>query len=331
MPIHKLCCVVLLSAPMLAHASVAPEFTIDPEHITVSGISAGGAMAHQLHIAYPEIFSGAAIIAGPPYGCADGNLNTAFARCMAQAPNGLPVAELANAIRTAASEGKIGDPGLLQDDSVWLFHASGDTVIAAEVSDALAKLYAEFVEPDNLVYIRDFKAAHLFPTMDEGSDCQESVTPYLGNCAYDAAGELLGQLYPGLEEPADRTVTEALAVDLPGSEKALLDQTAWLYVPPACADGTRACRLHLALHGCAQSVTEVGQSFIEQAGYLSWAKANEIVLAFPQVKPSTGNPLSCWDWWGYTGPDYRWREGAQMKAIADWITALAGLKSPVQQ
>jgi poly(3-hydroxybutyrate) depolymerase len=55
------------AAPRLS-ADSTPQLDIDPERITVSGISAGGAMAHQLHIAYPELFSGAGIIAGPPYG-----------------------------------------------------------------------------------------------------------------------------------------------------------------------------------------------------------------------------------------------------------------------
>ena len=42
--------------------------------------------------------------------------------------------------------------------------------------------------------------------------------------------------------------------------------------------------------------------------------------------PSAVNPMGCWDWWGYTGPDYRWRDGAQMKLLADWMRSLAGLE-----
>jgi hypothetical protein len=49
-----------------------------------------------------------------------------------------------------------------------------------------------------------------------------------------------------------------------------------------------------------------------------------MVLAFPQVVPSTVNPYACWDWWGYTGPDYRWRDGAQMRVLADWVRAFTG-------
>ena len=68
---------------------------------------------------------------------------------------------------------------------------------------------------------------------------------------------------------------------------------------------------------------QVGTTFIEQSGYLPWAQANDIVLAFPQVVPGAANPFACWDWWGYTGAAYRWRDGAQMKVLTDWIRTLA--------
>lgn len=44
-----------------------PPLNIDKNRITVSGISSGAAMAHQLHIAYSDVFSGAAIFSGVPY------------------------------------------------------------------------------------------------------------------------------------------------------------------------------------------------------------------------------------------------------------------------
>lgn len=65
-------------------------------------------------------------------------------------------------------------------------------------------------------------------------------------------------------------------------------------------------------------------AFIENSGYLSWAEANDIVLAFPQAAQSALNPLTCWDWWGYSGANYLQREGAQMKVLADWVSSLAG-------
>lgn len=315
-------CIFMLSAGTLA-AQPGTELGIDPARITVSGISSGGAMAHQLHVAFPELFSGAAIIAGPPYGCADGNVATAFARCMGQSPGEYPVDATAEAIEAAAAEGKIGDPELLADDRVWLFHATGDTVVAEPVSAALAALYGRFVEPGNLLYVNDFDAAHTFPTEDRGKDCSVAESPFIGACGYDAAGELLGHLYPGLKAPSQPDESGLASVHLAGADRALLDETAWLYVPKACREAASRCALHLVLHGCGQSASQIGTTFIEQAGYLKWAESNAIVLAFPQARSSAGNPLACWDWWGYTGPEYATRDGAQMKLLSEWIKDLA--------
>jgi poly(3-hydroxybutyrate) depolymerase len=102
-------------------------------------------------------------------------------------------------------------------------------------------------------------------------------------------------------------------------------ETAYLFIPPACTGGGTSCALHLVLHGCAMSTEAVGTDFITQSGYLPWAEANDIVLAFPQVEKSLMAPLNphgCWDWWGYTGADYHWRNGTQMVVLTDWIKSL---------
>jgi poly(3-hydroxybutyrate) depolymerase len=148
----------------------------------------------------------------------------------------------------------------------------------------------------------------------------------VGDCDYDAAGAILQYLYSGIETPALVPVTELQPVELPGATDAGLSETAYLFVPPACADGEQTCALHLVLHGCAQSAVQVGTDFIQQSGYLSWAEANDIVLAFPQVVPGALNPYACWDWWGYTGADYLYRKGKQMQVVTDWIKQLAAAR-----
>ena len=54
---------------------------IDPDRITVSGISSGGHMATQLHIAYSDFFSGVAILSGVHFNCAENTHKTALKRC----------------------------------------------------------------------------------------------------------------------------------------------------------------------------------------------------------------------------------------------------------
>jgi poly(3-hydroxybutyrate) depolymerase len=316
--------VLLLITNDLWSEAPATSPNIDGDRITVSGISAGGQMAQQLHIAYSDLIDGAGIVAGGPFGCAEGSLATAMARCIGKTDGPLPVAEFADRIRAAAGEGKVADPANLADDRVWLFHGARDTVVAAEVSAAAAAIYAEFVPDENSERIDDVEVGHSFPARDRGTACEAYEPPYVADCDYDAAGEILQHLYPGLNEPAPEADGELRQVNLPGAAEASLSDTAYLFVPLACEGGAEACPLHLVLHGCAQSAVSIGTDFIEQSGYLPWAGGNGIVLAFPQVVPSAVNPLGCWDWWGYTGADYLWRDGAQMKVIADWLRTLAG-------
>jgi predicted peptidase len=301
----------------------APAPTIDTGRITVSGISSGGQMATQLHIAFSDLFSGAGIISSGPFGCAEGTLGTAMSRCMGETDTPLPIADLADSIRNAAKENLVADPENLANDPVWLFHGTLDTTVGASVNDATEALYLEFVPAKQITYVNDVAAGHNFPTRGQGGDCTALVAPFVGNCDYDAAGEILQHMYAGLKPPVANVVTELQPVTLAGASDAGLSNTAYLFVPPACADGSQACALHLVLHGCAQSAEQVGTDFMTQSGYLPWAEANNIVLAFPQVIPSEVNPYACWDWWGYTGEDYSWRNGKQMQVVTDWIKLLS--------
>ena len=318
--------VLLLSLFLVPTIAQAGEsLNIDPDRVTVSGISSGAHMATQLHIAYSDLFSGAAILSGGPYNCAGNSLMTAMQLCMTNTEKPLPVAELAAGIRDAAAAGKVADPANLADDRVWLFRGKRDSKISAPVHWAAADLYADFVPADHIRRVADIDAEHVFPAEGRGTSCFEIVAPYVGDCNYDAAGELLAFLYPGLDAPATTVTTKLREVPLPGAEDADLMETAYLFVPPACEDGADACALHVVLHGCAQSAESVGTEFIELSGYLPWAEANDIVLAFPQVEKSMVapmNPHGCWDWWGYTGDDYAWRDGSQMAVVADWIRSL---------
>src|SRR5690348_14310704 len=76
-----------------------PTLTIDPARVTVSGVSSGAYMAHQVHLAYAARITGAGLIAGGPYGCAIGDLDRALKLCMQTIDNGPDVASLVARIR----------------------------------------------------------------------------------------------------------------------------------------------------------------------------------------------------------------------------------------
>jgi poly(3-hydroxybutyrate) depolymerase len=115
-----------------------------------------------------------------------------------------------------------------------------------------------------------------------------------------------------------------------------LAEAGYVYVPERCAKGER-CRLHAALHGCGQAAESIGDVFARHAGYDGWAEANAIVILYPQaatltksvggVRMDWPNPQGCWDWWGFTGEDFAYRTGAQIRAVIAMIDRLTGKNS----
>jgi hypothetical protein len=110
----------------------------------------------------------------------------------------------------------------------------------------------------------------------------------------------------------------------------------YIFIPEACQAGA-TCRLHVAFHGCKQGgetgkKAEWGYSgniFAKYAGYNEWAKTNNIVVLYPQVREwNSGpmNPQGCWDWWGqfYTHATYHMKRGLQTRAVAEMINILLG-------
>lgn len=322
-------CINLLWLLLISTGSMQADqntpLDIDPARITVSGMSSGAQMAHQLHLAYSELFSGAAMLAGGPFGCAEGSVVNALSRCLAKPGTEIPLDALIQTIRAASADGRLAALENLADHPVWIFHGSLDTAVPVSVNDALVGIYQGLVPLQRMAVITDIPAAHTFPAKGKGTACDKVESPFVGNCDYDAAGTLLQFLYADLQQPDTDVQTSVSKVTLAGAKDALLDETAFLFVPPACNKSDSNCALHLVLHGCAQSASQVQTAFIEQSGYLEWAEKNNMVLAFPQAVASMANPLACWDWWGYSGKNYLWRDGKQMKVLSDWIKQLAGL------
>jgi hypothetical protein len=92
--------------------------------------------------------------------------------------------------------------------------------------------------------------------------------------------------------------------------------------------------VHVALHGCLQSRGDIGQDFVQHAGYNAWADANHIIVLYPQAHAlalnayGVANPNACWDWWGYLDadptvhPTYLLKTGKQISAIKRMIDRL---------
>ena len=306
-----------------------PEFKLDASRTTVSGLSSGAYMATQAHMAFSDHIAGVALLAGGPYGCAQGSLEKALSSCLNPSAEQLPdVDSLVEASLQRAASGSIAPLTGLSGDTVFVMHGSLDTTVGAGISNAAAEFYRRIggavVEEDN-----GRAMAHTFPTTASGSACELSESPYLGNCGFDGAGEILSKLFADTPVPvaAAQADGELRSFDqkayLPEGKDAMLADKGYVYVPKVCAAG-ETCALHIALHGCQQNADSVGEAFVRDAGYNRWADARHLVVLYPQTRASYAplNPKACWDWWGYSGTDYDTRQGVQLRWLANVAAAL---------
>ncbi len=251
-----------------------------------------------------------------------------------------------NLIRDAQRRGAIDDPRHLANDRVWLFRGARDEIVPEAAATALRDLYEMLgvrgerlhVEPNDPerpanhgIPVESFPAESRYPKRG----CTEHEPPFVIECGRDAALLLLRHLHPeGFNTvPADpHAAGSLLAFDqteffdrrgpAPG-----LSGVGYLYLPTICREG--GCRLHVAFHGCRQNADARGadrahDDFIRDAGYNRWAAANRIAVLYPQTTEAAFNPNRCWDFWGYTGPDYLTRNGPQMRAVKAMLDRLLG-------
>jgi poly(3-hydroxybutyrate) depolymerase len=329
---------IALCAPAVA-AERLPALGATSGGVSVSGVSAGGYMAVQFHIAHSLRVDGAGILAAGPYYCAQGSAWAARYNCMTPgAWTPLPdPAVLQAATRALASAGHIDPVAGLRADRVWLFSGSRDTVVRREVTEALRNYYTALLPHSQVAFVADVAAGHAMVTLDYGSACGSSARPWLNDCDFDAAGALLAHVLRPLHPPSDRHAGRLLTFDqrefAPAAHAASMDDWGFAYVPEACRSG--GCRVHVAFHGCQQGREAVGDAFAVHAGYNRWADTNRIVVLYPQAIRRKGwgpwpwptsfvwNPNGCWDWWGYTGPAYHTRYGVQMRAVEAMLGRLS--------
>lgn len=246
--------------------------------VTVSGVSSGGYMAVQMHIAHSSIISGCAAFAAGPYYCAgqifytgmlisdnfnhfaESNAFFAEHKCMA-IDAGVPKVESLVAFTYANAEILLVDSPLhLRNDRVYLFSGTADSSVDPIVVGALRSYYSHFMESSSIISDFDEPAEHCFPTLDFGSPCLKGGSPYIGNCSFDGAGRALstllgGDLNPPVESKAENLFrfSQVPFYSLDRQEFSSLAEYGYIYLPTKCQSGVTSCHLHFSFHGCLQS------------------------------------------------------------------------------
>ena len=185
----------LFSSAVLAVVVTLPKYNVNFSDVSVSGISSGGYMAAQMHIAYSKtIKKGAGIIAGGPVYCSQGNALTATGPCMADTGSrNLPY--LISTVNTWSGNGYIDPTSNLTASKVYLFSGTIDSTVRQPVMNDLHAMYQNYVSVANITYKNNIAAEHSLPTDYTGNNCSYNGAPYINNCNFDTAGEILKWIY----------------------------------------------------------------------------------------------------------------------------------------
>ncbi len=311
-----------------------PALNAQGDRVTVSGLSSGAYMAVQLAVANSSRVSGVGVFAGGPYYCVGLNVTRAEGICM----QGDPGAD--GSIRDAerlASLRLIDPTQSLRSMKAWLLAGEKDSKVVTAVVRANRDFFAHYNKAGVQFRVQP-GLGHGLPTPSNGVDCATSAPPFLNRCGVDVVSEMLGALHPDVAAKpggGGRVLEFNQADFVPAWRRwwsmTSLDKTGYAFIPAQCESGRR-CRIHIALHGCRQGASAIGDVFIREAGYNAWAAAHDVIVLYPQARSSEPslvawwqpfNPNGCWDWWGYTGTDYAVKTGVQIKAIMDMVDRLA--------
>ncbi|SNR93753.1 extracellular catalytic domain type 2 short-chain-length polyhydroxyalkanoate depolymerase [Actinomadura mexicana] len=315
------------ASPASAAAATLPRHSISASY--VSGVSSGGYMADQLHIAYSGTFRGAGIFTAGPYHCARGNVTTAQLACMNDLYDDNP-AELERTARDRAARGSVDPVGNLSGHPVWIYHGTNDSTVKQSVNDDLAGFYRDFGSA--VSYSRTSPSGHAWVSPIGPNPCSATYTPYINKCGDDPQRSMLGHLFGSVASPASSPGGTLMEFDQnayapSGSASSIsMDATGFAYIPASCQAGT--CRLMVALHGCQQGRSVVGKAFATKTYLNEYADTNGMIVLYPQATASSwlgGNPQGCWNWWGYGGDTaYDMKGGRQIETIMRMVHALGG-------
>lgn len=329
--------IALLCGGLQAQAAITlPAYNVDVSQTSVSGLSSGGFMAAQLHVAFSSTFkAGAGIVAGGPYYCAQGSVLTATGPCMAATSTSKPATTtLISTTNNWANQGLIDPVANLTNSKVYLYSGTIDSTVKQLVMNEANTYYKNFVNNANIFYKNNLASEHAMVTDYFGSGCSLKASPYINNCGFDLAGEMLkwihGPLNPKNTGTLSGSFVEFNQSDFIASPTTRgMANTGWLYVPASCGSN-QTCKLHVVLHGCQQDPTKIQDKFYKNTGYNKWADSNNMIVMYPQTAPSSsGNPNGCWDWWGYDDPNYAKRSGRQMVAIKGMVDKVASGFNPL--
>jgi hypothetical protein len=96
---------------------------------------------------------------------------------------------------------------------------------------------------------------------------------------------------------------------LNGKAKHGMIDEGYIYYPYKCLDEGMHCNLHISLSGCLGGFIEWPRDL---NGFINYAASNNLIVLYPMIK-------ECYDNFGYSGPDWNNRNGAQPATFMNMI------------
>jgi hypothetical protein len=210
-------------------------------------------MAVQMHVAFSKTIKGAAVFAGGPYDCAQGQEMTAVTTCMSAEPSppNPQTSILTTDLRGAA--GTIDPPSNLADSRVYMYSGTLDSTVNPKVMASLYAYYSNYLPSDAINFENAVPSAHTQPTDDpiNSNPCWLSSSPFISDCNYDGAGAAFQQIF-GADNlnPRNNGTLSGKFVEFDqnalcpgGNAKAIsLDNNGFAFVPADCQNG-QSCKV----------------------------------------------------------------------------------------
>lgn len=190
-----------------------------------------------MHFAFSKSVKGAAVTAGGPFWCAQGNMGYALSTCMSS-PASLNVSTLNKKAEELAKAGSIDAVSNLKGSVAYLYSGTLDDVVKPDVVKALQKQYEYFGVNTSTVY--NVPSEHAYITTNYGNKCSFKGTPYINNCSYDMASESLRTLYGDLSPAVSAVAANLIEFDQSPyvATGYSMNTKGYVYVPTACKNKT---------------------------------------------------------------------------------------------
>ena len=325
-----------------------PTLNIEPGGVAVAGCSHAADFAHQFHVSFSSLVSGACIFSGQPFHCAvtrfpqdalvDQSPASSVPRCNGcpggktliydhckNHPEWVDVGALPDYPRRACGQNPItktrciDPPEHLFNARVYLFRGTHDRCYLKGAVANVHALYSQLVSDParQLRFVDDLPFPHTLPT---------NSTPYFNSstpAGFDGPGECLrwvfdnGTMLAGPSKASNVLQFDQRPFMDAGDAGTGIADSGYIYIPTGCRAG-RACKLMVLPSGFTDPMQPMQQD------WLRYAEQNGIVV----LQPCVGGPVNAsrfpgstevqrglLDVYGQLSDDYAMQSGFHMKVF----------------